>query len=55
MLAADAAGIAVCCGDGVLTLRELQRAGGKRLDAGAFLRGTALHAGMRLGATAAAR
>ena len=33
------------CADGVLTLTELQRAGGKRLPAADFLRGFALQAG----------
>ena len=32
----------VGCGTGALSLRELQRAGGKRLPADAFLRGHAL-------------
>jgi methionyl-tRNA formyltransferase len=38
----ESAGIDVACGTGVLRLRELQRAGGKRLPADAFLRGHAL-------------
>ena len=49
ILAADQNGIDVACGQGVLRLRELQRAGGKRMDAGAFLRGTALHPGAQFG------
>ena len=49
VLAADAGGIAVQCGRGVLTLQVLQRAGGKRLGAGEFLRGFALPAGTVLG------
>jgi methionyl-tRNA formyltransferase len=36
---ADATGILVACGRGTLLIRELQRAGGKRLGAGAFLAG----------------
>jgi len=49
VLAADASGIVVQCGQGVLTLSELQRAGGKRLPAGEFLRGFTLPAGAVLG------
>ncbi len=37
VLAADAAGLLVACGEGALRLTELQRAGGKRLPAAAFL------------------
>jgi methionyl-tRNA formyltransferase len=50
VLTADAAGIAVACGEGVLCLLELQRAGGKRLAAADFLRGQPLAPGARLGA-----
>jgi methionyl-tRNA formyltransferase len=39
--------LAVACGDGVLELRELQRAGGRRLPAEAFLRGCPVEAGER--------
>ncbi len=39
VLAADAAGIVVACGSGALSLQEVQRAGGRRLSAGEFLRG----------------
>ena len=46
ILSADAAGVRVVCGDGVLVLTELQRAGGKRLNAAEFLRGFALTPGM---------
>ncbi len=42
VLAADAQGIRVATGDGVLVLTELQRAGGKRLPAADFLRGFAV-------------
>lgn len=49
VLRADAAGIVVGCGEGALRVTELQRAGGKRLPAADFLRGTALAAGTRLG------
>jgi methionyl-tRNA formyltransferase len=40
----------VACGEGVLCLLELQRAGGKRLAAADFLRGQPLAPGARLGA-----
>ena len=42
VLCADASGVCVACGDGVLRLTELQRPGGKRLAAADFLRGFAL-------------
>ncbi len=45
VLKADAAGVLVACGEGALLCAELQRAGGKRLAAAAFLAGFALHAG----------
>lgn len=50
VLAADANGIVVACGVGALRLTELQRAGGKRVDAAAFLAGTRVDPGERLGA-----
>ncbi|MCU0924789.1 MAG: methionyl-tRNA formyltransferase [Hydrogenophaga sp.] len=50
VLAAGADGIRVQTGDGVLVLTELQRAGGKRLPAGDFLRGFALAPGQLLNA-----
>lgn len=46
---ADADGVRVQTGAGVLRLTELQRAGGKRLAVADFLRGVALEAGARLG------
>ncbi len=46
---ADADGVRVQTGAGVLCLTELQRAGGKRLPAADFLRGVALAAGAQLG------
>ena len=49
ILAADADGVLVACGRGALRISELQRAGGKRLAAADFLRGSPLHAGERLG------
>ncbi len=45
VLAADAEGVLVACGEGALRLTQLQRAGGKRLAAADFLRGFALSAG----------
>jgi methionyl-tRNA formyltransferase len=45
ILSANEGGVRVACLDGVLTLTELQRAGGKRLPAADFLRGFALQAG----------
>ncbi len=49
----DGTGVAVACGTGVLRLTALQRAGGKRLGAQAFLAGFDLQPGMVLGAGAA--
>ncbi|SFC30282.1 methionyl-tRNA formyltransferase [Polaromonas sp. OV174] len=49
ILLADAEGVAVQCGEGVLRLTELQRTGGKRLPVADFLRGIALTPGMVLG------
>ena len=46
ILSANADGVRVAGGDGVLVLTELQRAGGKRLPAADFLRGFALAPGM---------
>lgn len=53
ILSATPDGIEVACGQGMLRLCELQRAGGKRLDAGTFLRGTPLQRGMRFGTRSA--
>ncbi|MGE0350765.1 methionyl-tRNA formyltransferase [Hydrogenophaga sp.] len=50
VLAANADGIHVATGQGALVLTELQRAGGKRLAAGDFLRGFALSPGQVLDA-----
>jgi methionyl-tRNA formyltransferase len=50
IIAADRSGIVVACGTGALRVTELQKAGGKRLDAAAFLAGTPLVAGDRFGA-----
>lgn len=49
MIALDAEGITVQCGQGLLQITELQRAGGKRLAAADFLRGTPLRPGALLG------
>ena len=49
VLAATAEGIDVATGDGVVRLAELQRAGGKRLSAGDFLRGFGIAAGQVFG------
>ncbi|HUO44166.1 MAG TPA: methionyl-tRNA formyltransferase [Burkholderiales bacterium] len=49
VLAADAAGIVVACGDGALAVEELQREGGRALAAGAFLAGFELRPGARFG------
>jgi len=42
VLSADDQGVCVACGQGVLCVTQLQRAGGKRLSAGDFLRGFTL-------------
>jgi methionyl-tRNA formyltransferase len=47
VLAADASGIVVACGEGALALTELQKPGGRRLAAAEFLRGCAVAAGER--------
>jgi len=47
---ADAQGVVVACGADALRVTELQRAGGKRLPAQAFLSGMRLTRGTRLGA-----
>ena len=49
VLSADAQGVRVACGSGVLNLTLLQRAGGKRLAAGDFLRGFEILSGALLG------
>jgi methionyl-tRNA formyltransferase len=46
---AEAAGIVVACGEGALNVTRLQRAGGKRMPAAAFLAGHELAIGTRLG------
>jgi len=48
VVAVDERGIAVACGGGTrLDIRELQRAGGKRLASADFLRGFAIEPGAR--------
>jgi len=47
VLAAGASGVTVACGDGALTFTELQKPGGKRLAAGAFLQSFPILAGQR--------
>lgn len=49
VLSANAQGVRVACGSGVLNMTLLQRAGGKRLAAGDFLRGFELPVGSVLG------
>ncbi len=48
VVSADASGVRVACGVGQLCLTQLQRPGGKRLNAADFLRGCPLQAGQRL-------
>ena len=50
VLSCDAQGVRVQCGDGVLLLTELQRAGARRMPVADFVRGHALVAGTVLGA-----
>ena len=45
VLSADEHGVRVACGQGILCVTELQRAGGKRLSAAEFLRGFPLSVG----------
>ncbi|MDR1367976.1 MAG: methionyl-tRNA formyltransferase [Candidatus Accumulibacter sp.] len=49
ILGADASGVVVACGSGALSLLEVQKAGGRRLDIGAFLAGNPLPVGIVLG------
>jgi methionyl-tRNA formyltransferase len=49
VLAVDAGGLTVACGDAALRLTELQRAGGRRLAAREFLAGRPVAVGTRLG------
>ncbi len=54
VLAASAQGVDVATGQGVLRLHRLQKAGGKPLEAGEFLRGFALQVGLQFEPKAAA-
>ena len=54
ILSVNDEGVSVVCGQGVLRLTVLQRAGGKRLPVAQFLRGFDVQTGMVLGAAAAA-
>jgi methionyl-tRNA formyltransferase len=49
VLHADAKGILVACGEGALNLTALQRSGGRRVSAAAFLAGHPLATGTQLG------
>jgi methionyl-tRNA formyltransferase len=49
VLRADEGGVVVACGQGALRLDELQRAGGRRVGAAEFVRGTAIGTGDVLG------
>ncbi len=49
VLQSDADGIEIACADRSLTVTELQRAGGRRLAAAEFLRGSPIARGDRLG------
>jgi methionyl-tRNA formyltransferase len=53
VLAASAQGVDVACGQGVLRLTQLQRAGGKRMGVADFLRGFELRSGMAFAARGA--
>lgn len=48
IIEAGAAGVDICAADGVIRMLRLQKAGGKALSAGDFLRGFTLSAGMVL-------
>ena len=52
ILAVDARGIVVVCGEGTLKIEEVQPAGGRRMSAAAFATGHRLEAGARFGAPA---
>lgn len=49
ILSADASGITVQCGEGVLKITRLQRAGGRPMDVKDFLNGIPVEQGSRLG------
>lgn len=45
VLKLDSKGVLIACGEGSILVTEVQRAGGKRLDAASFLSGFSLHVG----------
>ena len=47
IVTADASGVVVACGEGVLRITELQPAGGRRMGAAAFLAGRRIAPGAR--------
>lgn len=47
VLAADASGVTVACGEGALTFTEMQKPGGKRLASAVFLQGFPIAVGQR--------
>jgi methionyl-tRNA formyltransferase len=47
---ADGANLVIACGEGALAVRELQRAGGRRMSTAEFLSGNRIEAGNRVGA-----
>lgn len=49
VISADRNGIVVACGEGALTIHELQAPGAKRMDAASFLSGRPLPIGTKLG------
>jgi methionyl-tRNA formyltransferase len=48
---ADGGNLVIACGEGALAVRELQRAGGRRLNAADFLSGNPIETGTRVGTT----
>ncbi len=48
---ADGTALVIACGEGALAVRELQRAGGRRLNAADFLSGNPIETGTRVGTT----
>ena len=54
VLAASAAGLDVATGSGIIRVTQLQKSGGKAMNAADFLRGFAVRPGMTFGATAPA-
>ncbi len=47
----EGAALLIACGEGALAVRELQRAGGRRLNAADFLSGNRIETGTRVGTT----